>query len=134
MIDLGYNYRLTDIQCALGISQLAKLPQSIARRRAIAAEYDAAFAGLPGVRPLAVRPDVSHAYHLYVVQLELERLRVDRGQVFRALRAEGIGVNVHYLPVHLHPYYRSRFGTSPATAPWPRPLINGCCRCRCFRV
>jgi perosamine synthetase len=115
--DLGYNYRLTDIQCALGISQLAKLPQSIARRRAIAAAYDAAFAGLPGIHPLSVRPEVSHAYHLYVVQLELERLRVDRGQVFRALRAEGIGVNVHYMPVHLHPYYRSRFGTQPGDCP-----------------
>jgi perosamine synthetase len=117
MVDLGYNYRLSDIQCALGITQLAKLPQSIARRQAIAAEYDAAFARMPGVRPLSVRKDVSHAYHLYVIQLEMEKLSVDRGQVFRALRAEGIGVNVHYRPVHLHPYYRNHFGTKPGDCP-----------------
>jgi perosamine synthetase len=117
MVDLGFNYRLTDIQCALGITQLAKLPQSIARRQAIAASYDAAFDKLAGLRPLAVRKDVSHAYHLYVIQLELEKLRVDRGQIFRALRAEGIGVNVHYRPVHLHPYYRTRFGTGPGDFP-----------------
>ena len=84
MVDLGFNYRLSDIQCALGITQLAKLPQSIERRQAIAAAYDAAFAALPGVRPLSVRQNVSHAYHLYVIQLELEKLRMDRGQVFRA--------------------------------------------------
>ena len=117
MVDLGFNYRLSDIQCALGITQLAKLPQSIERRQAIAAAYDAAFAALPGVRPLSVRQNVSHAYHLYVIQLELEKLRMDRGQVFRALRAEGIGVNVHYRPVHLHTYYRERFGTKPGDCP-----------------
>jgi perosamine synthetase len=117
MVDLGFNYRLCDIQCALGLTQLAKLPWSIERRQAIAARYDAAFADLAGVRPLAVRGDVSHAYHLYVIQLELEKLSVDRGRVFQALRAEGIGVNVHYRPVHLHPYYRNRFGTKPGDCP-----------------
>jgi perosamine synthetase len=117
MVDLGYNYRLSDIQCALGITQLAKLPQSIARRQAIAARYDAALAELPEIRPLGVRGDVSHAYHLYVIRLQPERLRVDRGQVFRALRAEGIGVNVHYIPVHLHPYYRKTFATGPGLCP-----------------
>ena len=122
MVELGYNYRLTDIQCALGITQLAKLPGSIARRQAIAAQYDAAFAALDGIAPLAVRPEVSHAYHLYVVQIELERcvagtLPADRGRIFRALRAEGIGVNVHYMPVHLHPYYQRHFGTRPGQCP-----------------
>ena len=117
MLDLGYNYRLSDIQCALGIAQLAKLPRSIARRQAIARQYDAALAGLPTVKPLAVRDDVAHAYHLYVVQLDLARLRVDRAAIFRALRAEGIGVNVYYIPVHLHPYYRQRFGTGPGLCP-----------------
>ncbi|MGD0652953.1 MAG: UDP-4-amino-4,6-dideoxy-N-acetyl-beta-L-altrosamine transaminase [Thermoguttaceae bacterium] len=117
MVDLGYNYRLSDIQCALGVTQLAKLPQSIARRQAIAAKYGAAFAKMSGVRPLSVHKDVSHAYHLYVIQLELEKLIVDRGQVFQALRAEGIGVNVHYRPVHLHPYYRTHFGTKPGDCP-----------------
>ena len=113
MIDLGVNYRLPDILCALGVTQLAKLPGSVRRRQAIAAKYDAAFAELPEVSPLAVRHDVSHAYHLYVVRLELEKLRVGRAEVFTALRAEGIGVNVHYIPVHLHPYYRDQFETAP---------------------
>ena len=86
MVDLGCNYRLSDIQCALGITQLAKLPASVARRQAIAGQYDRAFRQLPGVKPLAVGNDVSHAYHLYVVRLELEALTADRAAVFRALR------------------------------------------------
>ncbi len=117
MVDLGYNYRLTDIQCALGISQLRKLPAWVARRQKIARRYDAAFAEIPAVRPLGVREDVSHAYHLYVIRLDLAQLRATRADVFAALRAEGIGVNVHYIPVHLHPFYRERFGTGPGICP-----------------
>jgi perosamine synthetase len=108
MEELGYNYRLSDVQCALGTSQLRKLPGWIARRREIAAAYAAA---LPW-KPLAVRPDVSHAWHLYVVQIP-----GDRAAAFRALRNAGIGVNVHYVPVHLHPFYRRRFGTGPGLCP-----------------
>jgi perosamine synthetase len=117
MVDLGYNYRLTDIQCALGMSQLRKLPGRVARRQEIARRYDAGFAEVPGVGPLSVQAEVSHAYHLFVIQLDLERLRTDRAQPFAALRAEGIGVNVHYIPVHLHPFYRERFGTGPGLCP-----------------
>jgi perosamine synthetase len=117
MQDLGHNYRLTDLQCALGLSQLRKLTRWVSRRREIACRYDEALAGLPAVAPLTVRPYASHAYHLYVVQLELERLRGDRAQVYLALRAEGIGVNIHYIPVNLHPFYRNRFGTKPGDCP-----------------
>ena len=117
MVDLGYNYRLSDIQCALGISQLAKLPASVFRRQAIARQYDEAFSHVPAVKPLAVRSEVSHAYHLYVIRLELDALTADRATIFRALRAEGIGVNVHYLPVHLHPYYQNKFGTRQGLCP-----------------
>lgn len=117
MTELGFNYRLSDIQCALGIQQLQRLPQFIARRREIAARYAAAFATLSGVSPLHVRPEAEHAYHLYVVRLDLEALRVDRGEIFRALRAENIGVNVHYIPVHLHPYYRQTLGTREGMCP-----------------
>jgi perosamine synthetase len=117
MVDLGYNYRITDIQCALGLSQLRKLSAWVKRRQEIAQRYNAAFAEVPAVRPLDVRAEVSHAYHLYVVRLDLTRLQVTRGQVFAALRAEGIGVNVHYIPVHLHPFYRKRFGTCPGLCP-----------------
>lgn len=117
MVDLGYNYRLTDIQCALGLSQLRKLPEWVKRRQQIAQRYDEAFAEIPAVEPLGVRNDVSHAYHLYMIQLDLSKLRVTRAEVFSALRAEGIGVNVHYIPVHLHPFYRERFGTGPGLCP-----------------
>jgi perosamine synthetase len=110
MVLLGFNYRLSDIACALGLSQLKKLEANLLRRREIAARYAAAFRDLSGLVPPAVRADVNPAWHLYPIRLNLEKLRASRTQVFRALRAENIGVNVHYVPVHLHPYYRERFG------------------------
>jgi perosamine synthetase len=117
IVELGYNYRLTDIQSALGVSQLAKLTSRVARRQAIAQEYDRAFAAVPEIRSLARRPGVSHAYHLYVVSVDTARLAGDRATIFAALRREGIGVNVHYIPVHLHPFYRQRFATGPGLCP-----------------
>ena len=110
MVLLGFNYRLTDIACALGISQLKKLETNLARRREIAARYTAAFRNLRGVIAPGVRPDVNPAWHLYPIRINTSQLKRDRAYVFRALRAENIGVNVHYIPVHLHPYYRDRFG------------------------
>lgn len=110
MVLLGFNYRLPDIACALGIEQLKKLDAGLARRREIAARYTAAFSRIPGIIPPAVRAEVNPAWHLYPIRLEPAALRSDRAQFFRALRAENIGVNVHYIPVHLHPYYRERFG------------------------
>ena len=110
MVLLGFNYRLPDIVCALGIQQLKKLDANLARRREIAAVYTAAFRGIPGVIPPVVRPGANPAWHLYPIRLNLEKLTADRAQIFRALRAENIGVNVHYIPVHLHPYYREQFG------------------------
>lgn len=101
MVELGYNYRLSDLNCALGISQLPKVADWTKKRQQIAALYDEAFAGSSHVAPLAVRADVSHAHHLYVVRVP------DRAQVFAQLRERKIGVNVHYLPVYLHPYYRA---------------------------
>ncbi|MGB0383326.1 MAG: UDP-4-amino-4,6-dideoxy-N-acetyl-beta-L-altrosamine transaminase [Ardenticatenaceae bacterium] len=117
MVDLGYNYRITDFQCALGISQLRKLPAWVTRRQEIARRYDAAFATQPAVEPLHLQDNVSHAYHLYMIRLNLSHLRATRAEIFAALRAEGIGVNVHYIPVHLHPFYRERFGTAPGLCP-----------------
>jgi len=117
MVDLGFNYRLTDFQSALGISQLKKLPDFITRRQAIAAHYNQALASVSGVSPIVVQPEVSHAYHLYVVNIESEKAGISRAEMFSALRAKGIGVNVHYVPVHLHPYYRKRFGTMPGLCP-----------------
>lgn len=108
MTDLGFNYRLTDLAAALGLSQLGKLDRFLARRAAIAAEYRAALAGVPGIRLPAVAADVRHAWHIFPVLLEPGELTADRATVFRALRAEGIGVNVHYIPVYWHPYYAAR--------------------------
>ena len=104
--DLGYNYRISDLQCALARSQLAKLPAWVERRRAIASRYERAFTDLPEITPLRIREDREPSWHIYPVQLELDRLRIDRAGVFAALRAENIGVNVHYVPVPWHPYYR----------------------------
>ena len=112
MTDLGYNYRLTDFQCALGINQLRNVPKWTARRQEIASRYDSEFSELDTVIPLAKRENVSHAYHLYVVKLGM-----DRAEAFQALRAENIGVNVHYVPAHLHPYYKNNFGTKEGMFP-----------------
>ena len=117
MVDLGYNYRLTDIQCALGLSQLRKLGGWIERRREIAKMYDEGFRGESCVKALKVSEDVFHVYHLYVVQLSIDKLKLSKSQIFSSLRNAGIGVNVHYIPVHLHPYYKVNFGTSLGLCP-----------------
>ena len=111
MVDLGYNYRITDIHCALGISQLKKLPRFLQRRREIAKHYDKAFVSIPQIAPLSVEEDVLHAYHLYVVKADFSTLSIDRLSFIKRLRSKGIAVNVHYSPVHLHPFYKNRFGT-----------------------
>lgn len=110
MVQLGFNYRLPDIVCALGLEQLKRLEANLARRREIAAVYTTALREIRGIVVPTVRSEANPAWHLYPIRLELDRLSVDRAQIFRALRAENIGVNVHYIPVHYHPYYRERFG------------------------
>lgn len=113
----GYNYRLSDMQCALGLSQLRRLAQWVERRRQLAQRYNAALAGVPGVTPLAVRPRVQHAYGLYVVRVELVNSGRDRSEIYTALYRAKIRADVHWLPLHLHPYYRQRFRTSPGLCP-----------------
>jgi len=110
MVLLGYNYRLPDFACALGIQQLRRLDANLSRRREIAAQYTKGLREIAGVIVPAARDEVSPAWHLYPIRLDLAKLTADRAQIFAALRAENIGVNVHYIPVHLHPYYRERFG------------------------
>lgn len=99
---LGYNYRITDISCALGVSQMDKLDGFLEKRRAIARRYDQAFAGVDGIQTPEQMEDCESGWHLYMIQL----LNQDRKEVFEALRAAGIGVNVHYIPVYAHPYYQ----------------------------
>jgi len=117
MVELGYNYRLPDIQCALGLSQLKHLPAWLVRRQAIAARYDKMFSDMPFVRPLVRRPDRTNAYHLYVIRLDLSLLKIDRRRAFDHLKASGIGANVHYAPVYHHSFYRERFGYQPGLCP-----------------
>jgi perosamine synthetase len=112
MVELGFNYRLTDLQCALGLAQLPRLRGWVRRRQDIALRYDAAFLADAAITPLVTRPDCTHGYHLYVV-----RVAGDRRQAFAELRERGIGVQVHYIPVHLQPFYRDRFGTRPGLCP-----------------
>ena len=104
-IDLGYNYRMTDIQAALGLNQLHRLDEFISGREALAGRYSRVLADLP-LSPLEQHPDGLSAWHLYVIRLELDRINFSRRQVFEYLRKQGIGVNVHYIPVHTQPYYR----------------------------
>jgi perosamine synthetase len=110
MVALGWNYRLTDIGCALGLSQLRKIGPNLIRRRKIAERYSGAFRNIAGLITPTVRADINPAWHLYPIRLELTKLRSGRAEIFSALRAAGLGVNVHYIPVHTHPYYRQRFG------------------------
>lgn len=117
MVQIGFNYRITDFQCALGLSQLNRLAGWVKKRQAIATMYDDALGSIRAVQALHVSEDISHAYHLYMVQFDLDQLSVDRNQIFNALRAEGIGVNVHYIPVHLHPFYKNTFGTGFGDCP-----------------
>jgi len=111
MQELGYNYRLTDFQCALGLSQLKKIDRIIQQRREIVKKYNCEFKDMPEVKIPEVNPvDSKPAWHIYMIQLNLEKLKVGRREIFEALRAENLGVNVHYIPIHLQPYYQKRFG------------------------
>lgn len=120
MQDLGYNYRLTDLQCALGISQLEHLDDALARRREIVAAYNTAFSELdwlttPGLRKAADAATTS--WHLYVARIDFAALGRTRAEVMTRLRADGVGTQVHYIPVHLQPWYRERFGYGVGKCP-----------------
>lgn len=117
MRSLGFNYRLSDLQCALGISQLAKLSGWVERRQQIAAAYDAAFSDTRQVEPLVCNDGASSAFHLYVVRWQNEISTIDRRTAFQQLRDAGLAVNVHYQPVHLHPFYREQYNTRPGQCP-----------------
>jgi UDP-4-amino-4,6-dideoxy-N-acetyl-beta-L-altrosamine transaminase len=106
-IDLGYNYRMTELQAALGLSQLQRLGEFVSRRKELAQRYDQLLADLPVTKPWQ-NPDCDSAWHLYVIRLQLGGIRPSRTEVFEYMRKHGIGVNVHYIPVHTQPYYKSQ--------------------------
>ncbi|MDR1508970.1 MAG: UDP-4-amino-4,6-dideoxy-N-acetyl-beta-L-altrosamine transaminase [Synergistaceae bacterium] len=119
MIELGYNYRLPDILCALGTSQMKRIGGFLARRREIASAYRELFAGESKIKLPPDHP--GHAYHLFVIQVN----RTIRRVVFESLRASGIGVQVHYVPVHLHSFYRKNFGTREGDYPISEAYSSG---------
>ncbi len=106
----GYKCNMTDIQAALGLHQLKRLGDFLETRHRYAALYNEAFQEIPEVQSPLVNPGLEHAWHLYVIQLDLDRLTIDRAQFIEALRAENVGSSVHFIPVHLHPYYQKNFG------------------------
>lgn len=113
LVEPQFNWRASDIQCALGLSQLAKLDRFLARRRAVAAAYDALLAPYaPALRPLARTRACLPAWHLYVALIDFESLGISRGTLMRRLARDGIGTQVHYFPVHRQPYYARRFGAA----------------------
>src|SRR5262249_29461163 len=107
----GFNFRISDINCALGLSQLGKLDRFVARRRALTAIYDELLKPLsPQVQPLKRDPRSLTAWHLYALKIDFAGLKISRAALMRALAAEGIGTQVHYIPVHRQPYYAGRYG------------------------
>jgi dTDP-4-amino-4,6-dideoxygalactose transaminase len=121
----GFKYNLTDMAAAIGLVQLKRWPDFHARRHLLADRYDAYFASIPEIQPLATRDHVEHARHIYPVLLDLERLSVDRSRFIDGLRAENIGTTVNFIPIHLHPFYRDHLGYRPedfpvATGTYPR--------------
>ncbi|MCZ4328567.1 UDP-4-amino-4,6-dideoxy-N-acetyl-beta-L-altrosamine transaminase [Castellaniella denitrificans] len=125
-IALGLNYRMTELQAALGISQLERLDQYVTKRHEVARRYDLAFEGLPITIPVQHSGCYS-AYHLYVIRLHLKDIKMAHGDVFEKLRGQGIGVNLHYIPVHIQPYYRNmgfRIGQFPEAEKYYREAIS----------
>ncbi len=113
----GFKYNMTDMQAALGLRQLDRLPLLQRRRQEIAARYDSAFSGLDELERPVVKPHVKPAWHLYVIRLRLETLRVDRATFIEEMRLLNVGASVHFIPVHLHPFYRQKYGFGPQDFP-----------------
>ena len=122
-IDLGYNYRLTDIQSALGLSQIKKLDDFILKRREIVNKYNEAFKELEEIVTPFENEYSKSGHHIYVLLLNLDKLKCGRKEIFEALQAENIGVNVHYLPVYLHPYYK-KLGYKKGQCPVAEDIYN----------
>ena len=117
MHDLGYNYRLTDFQCALGISQLQRIDEFLNRRRDIAKEYDREFSGIDGVSVNCSSKDKKHAYHLYLLAIDYDKFKTTRKKFVQKLSKKGILTQVHYIPIYRQPYYKKAFSYMPKQYP-----------------
>lgn len=113
----GFKYNMTDIQASLGLWQLRKLEAFQRRRREVVKKYNEAFQQVEALETPVERPEVEHAWHLYVLRLRLEALRIDRNRFIDELKARNIGTSVHFIPIHLHPYYRDKYGYKPEDFP-----------------
>jgi UDP-4-amino-4,6-dideoxy-N-acetyl-beta-L-altrosamine transaminase len=126
MQELGFNYRITDLQAALGVAQLNKLDRFITRRREIIGKYQRAFRNIDWLTPPFQRPGVFSALHLYVIKIDYKKLGKTRTQVMQELKGERIGTQVHYIPVHLQPYYRENYGYKPGDFPKAEAYYEQC--------
>ena len=113
VVEAGYKYNMTDVQAAIGLVQMKRLAEMQARRREIVERYHTAFSQYAELQIPVERDDVEHAWHLYILRLYLERLNIDRAQFIEELKVRNIGTSVHFVPIHLHPYYRDKYGWKP---------------------
>ena len=117
ILEAGYKYNMCDLQACLGIHQLARIEAGLQLRRKWTARYDEAFADIPEIIPLKRRPDVESAHHLYVLRFATERLNATRDQIMQMLQERGVGIGIHFRPVHMHQYYRRKYGYQPGALP-----------------
>jgi dTDP-4-amino-4,6-dideoxygalactose transaminase len=113
----GYKYNLTDVASAMGLGQLRRVEQMWQRRREIAMQYNEAFGVFRELQIPADRADCQHAWHLYILRLNLDQLRLDRAEFVQQLKELNIGTSVHFIPLHMHPYYRETYGYAPSDFP-----------------
>jgi len=113
----GFKYNMTDVQAAIGLCQLRRLPEMQERRKRIFEAYTAALSKLPEIQVPTIRPEVDHAWHLYVIRLHLDRMTINRSRFIEEMKARNIATSVHFIPVHLHPYYRDKYGYEPEDFP-----------------
>ncbi len=124
VIDAGFKYNMTDIAAALGVSQLEKSDEFLQKREEIANKYRQAFEDVPEIKSPVIRDYGTHAWHLYVIQLDLEMLKINRTQFIENMKENGIGCSVHFIPLHLHPFYREIFRYRPEDLPTATKVYN----------
>ena len=117
MHELGYNYRISDIQCSLGVSQLKKISKFIKRRQKIAKIYDKAFANDNRFKVTKVENNYKHSYHLYPLQINFDKLKISKEILFKKMKKKNINLQVHYIPIHLQPYYKKNYGLKKGDFP-----------------
>jgi dTDP-4-amino-4,6-dideoxygalactose transaminase len=124
IVEPGYKYNMTDIAASLGIHQLKRAREFQQRREWMAMQYNKAFAGLPLRIPYVAYPNNTHAWHLYVIQLDLDAIDISRDRFIELMAKEGIGTSVHFIPLHLHPYWKDQYDFAPEDYPIALDVFN----------